>query len=79
MPDQLLFTMEVTLNGTMAGVLCTLVALGFVLIHKASGIFNSAQGVMVLSDRVVVMAYGQKIGSGMTDDLRNNPAGVSYV
>ncbi|AZQ67053.1 branched-chain amino acid ABC transporter permease [Silicimonas algicola] len=48
MPDQLLFAMEVTLNGLMAGVLYSLVALGFVLIFKASGIFNYAQGVMAL-------------------------------
>jgi branched-chain amino acid transport system permease protein len=36
------------LNGLMAGVLYALVALGFVLIFKASGIFNYAQGVMAL-------------------------------
>ncbi|MBJ6372795.1 branched-chain amino acid ABC transporter permease [Sedimentitalea arenosa] len=48
MPEQLLFAMEVTLNGLMAGVLYALVALGFVLIFKASGIFNFAQGVMAL-------------------------------
>lgn len=48
MPDQLLYAMEVTLNGLMAGVLYSLVALGFVLIFKASGIFNYAQGVMAL-------------------------------
>jgi len=48
MPDQLVFAMEVFLNGLMAGVLYALVALGFVLIYKASGIFNYAQGVMAL-------------------------------
>lgn len=48
MPDQLIFGMEVFLNGLMAGVLYALVALGFVLIYKASGIFNYAQGVMAL-------------------------------
>jgi len=48
MPDQLLFAIEVTLNGLMAGVLYSLVALGFVLIFKASGVFNYAQGVMAL-------------------------------
>jgi branched-chain amino acid transport system permease protein len=40
--------MEVFLNGLMAGVLYALVALGFVLIYKASGIFNYSQGVMAL-------------------------------
>ena len=48
MPEQLILSMEVTLNGLMAGVLYALVALGFVLIYKASGIFNYAQGVMAL-------------------------------
>lgn len=48
MPDQLIYAMEVALNGLMTGVLYSLVALGFVLIFKASGIFNFAQGVMAL-------------------------------
>ncbi|MGN0931962.1 branched-chain amino acid ABC transporter permease [Falsigemmobacter intermedius] len=48
MSDTILYAMEVTLNGLMAGVLYALVALGFVLIFKASGIFNYAQGVMAL-------------------------------
>lgn len=39
---------EIFLNGLMAGVMYSLVALGFVLIFKASGIFNFAQGVMAL-------------------------------
>ena len=42
------YAVEVFLNGLMAGVLYALVALGFVLIFKASGIFNYAQGVMAL-------------------------------
>ena len=48
MPEQLIWGMEVFVNGLMAGVLYALVALGFVLIYKASGIFNYAQGVMAL-------------------------------
>lgn len=48
MPTELLYAIEVVLNGLMAGVLYALVALGFVLIFKASGIFNYAQGVMAL-------------------------------
>ena len=48
MPDQLIYGIEVFFNGLMAGVLYSLVALGFVLIYKASGIFNYAQGVMAL-------------------------------
>ncbi|MEO0772118.1 MAG: branched-chain amino acid ABC transporter permease [Pseudomonadota bacterium] len=48
MPEQFIWGMEVVVNGLMAGVLYALVALGFVLIFKASGIFNYAQGVMAL-------------------------------
>lgn len=42
------FVIEVTLGGLLAGVMYSLVALGFVLIYKASGVFNYAQGSMVL-------------------------------
>src|SRR5437870_7756383 len=42
------FFVEVLLGGILAGMLYSLVALGFVLIYKASGVFNFAQGVMVL-------------------------------
>jgi branched-chain amino acid transport system permease protein len=40
--------LEVLIGGLLAGVLYSLVALGFVLIFKASGVFNFAQGAMVL-------------------------------
>ena len=42
------FFLETTLGGLMVGMLYALVALGFVLIFKASGVFNFAQGAMVL-------------------------------
>ena len=42
------FFAEVVINGLLTGVMYSLVALGFVLIFKASEIFNFAQGVMVL-------------------------------
>ncbi len=45
---EFLYGIEVFVNGLMAGVMYSLVALGFVLIFKASGIFNYAQGVMAL-------------------------------
>jgi branched-chain amino acid transport system permease protein len=48
MSADFLYGIEVIINGLMAGVLYALVALGFVLIFKASGIFNFAQGVMAL-------------------------------
>ena len=42
------FFLETLIGGLMAGMLYSLVALGFVLIFKASGVFNFAQGAMVL-------------------------------
>ncbi|PKP73452.1 MAG: branched-chain amino acid ABC transporter permease [Alphaproteobacteria bacterium HGW-Alphaproteobacteria-6] len=57
MTDQLLFAAEVTLNGLMAGVLYALVALGFVLIFKASGIFNYAQGVLALFAALTLVGF----------------------
>src|SRR5216683_35033 len=42
------FLLEVIIGGLLTGIMYSLVALGFVLIYKASGIFNFAQGVMVL-------------------------------
>jgi branched-chain amino acid transport system permease protein len=43
----LAFFLEVLAGGLLAGVMYALVALGFVLIYKASGVFNFAQGAMV--------------------------------
>ena len=42
------FFLETLFGGLMSGMLYSLVALGFVLIYKASGVFNFAQGAMVL-------------------------------
>ena len=42
-----IFFIEVLAGGLLAGVMYALVALGFVLIYKASGVFNFAQGAMV--------------------------------
>jgi branched-chain amino acid transport system permease protein len=42
------FLLEVIIGGLLSGVLYSLVALGYVLIYKASGVFNFAQGTMVL-------------------------------
>ena len=120
--------LETIIGGLMSGMLYSLVALGFVLIYKASGVFNFAQGAMVLfaalamepqvllldepmagmnveekqdmcrfvldvndefgttvvliehdmgvvmdiSDRVVVLDYGKKIGDGTPDEVRSN-------
>src|SRR5208283_779584 len=41
------FFFEVLIGGLLSGVMYSLVALGYVLIYKASGVFNFAQGAMV--------------------------------
>ena len=43
-----IFFSEVVIGGVLTGIMYSLVALGFVLIFKASGVFNFSQGVMVL-------------------------------
>ncbi len=57
MSPEFLYTIEVILNGLMAGVMYSLVALGFVLIFKASGIFNYAQGVMALFAALTLVGF----------------------
>jgi branched-chain amino acid transport system permease protein len=46
--EDYIFFGEVVISGLLTGVMYSLVALGFVLIFKASGVFNFAQGIMVL-------------------------------
>ena len=48
MIDYPVFFIEVVVAGLLTGIMYSLVALGFVLIFKASGVFNFAQGAMVL-------------------------------
>ncbi|CAA6605088.1 putative branched-chain amino acid permease protein (ABC superfamily, membrane) [Rhodospirillaceae bacterium LM-1] len=48
MTSDLNFFFEVLFGGLLSGIMYSLVALGFVLIYKASGVFNFAQGSMVL-------------------------------
>ena len=57
MYQQFLYALEVSLNGLMTGVLYALVALGFVLIFKASGVFNYAQGVMALFAALTLVGF----------------------
>ncbi len=53
------FFLETMLGGLMAGMLYALVALGFVLIFKASGVFNFAQGAMVLFAALAMARFAE--------------------
>jgi len=53
------FFLEALLGGLMAGMLYSLVALGFVLIFKASGVFNFAQGAMVLFAALAMARFSE--------------------
>ncbi|MBK0391647.1 branched-chain amino acid ABC transporter permease [Ramlibacter algicola] len=53
------FFLETLLGGLMAGMLYALVALGFVLIFKASGVFNFAQGAMVLFAALAMARFSE--------------------
>ena len=54
------FLTEVLFGGIAAGLMYSLVALGFVLIFKASGVFNFAQGVMVLFSALTLVGLMEK-------------------
>src|SRR5512145_2437675 len=53
------FFLETLLGGLMAGMLYSLIALGFVLIYKASGVFNFAQGAMVLFAALAMARFSE--------------------
>ncbi|KQU68398.1 MULTISPECIES: branched-chain amino acid ABC transporter permease [unclassified Rhizobacter] len=53
------FFLETLFGGLMAGMLYALIALGFVLIYKASGVFNFAQGAMVLFAALAMARFSE--------------------
>ena len=55
------FFLETLFGGLMAGMLYSLIALGFVLIYKASGVFNFAQGAMVLFSALAMARFAEWI------------------
>ena len=64
------FFLETLIGGLMAGMLYALVALGFVLIYKASGVFNFAQGAMVLFAALAMARFSEWIPKWLgTDSL----------
>ena len=55
------FFLETLLGGLMVGMLYSLIAIGFVLIYKASGVFNFAQGAMVLFAALAMARFAEWI------------------
>ncbi len=68
------FFLETLFGGLMAGMLYSLVALGFVLIFKASGVFNFAQGAMVLVAALSMARFSEWIPAwtGLESKLLSN-------
>jgi branched-chain amino acid transport system permease protein len=62
------FFIETLIGGLMAGMLYSLVALGFVLIFKASGVFNFAQGAMVLFAALAMARFSEWFNAALGGD-----------
>ncbi len=81
------FFLETLIGGLMAGMLYSLVALGFVLIYKASGVFNFAQGAMVLFAALAMARFAEwlPVYAGITSPVAANliafvlAAGVMFI
>ena len=76
--------LETLFGGLMVGMLYSLIALGFVLIYKASGVFNFAQGAMVLFAALAMARFAQWIPklTGLDNKLIDNTlafAGAALV
>ena len=62
MSGELLFALELGISGLLVGVMYALVALGFVLIYKASAVFNFAQGAMTLFAALALVGFIPYVG-----------------
>jgi branched-chain amino acid transport system permease protein len=62
MASDLLFAVELGVSGLLVGVMYALVALGFVLIYKASAVFNFAQGAMTLFAALALVGFIPYLG-----------------
>lgn len=60
--NDLLFGIELFVSGLLVGVMYSLIALGFVLVYKASGIFNFAQGAMTLFAALALVGVLPHVG-----------------
>jgi branched-chain amino acid transport system permease protein len=71
------FFLEVLVGGLLSGVMYSLVALGFVLIYKASGVFNFAQGAMVFFAALTFVGF-QELLPGLLG-LHPGSSGVFWI
>jgi hypothetical protein len=62
MSGELFFALELGVSGLLVGVMYSLVALGFVLIYKASAVFNFAQGAMTLFAALALVGFIPYVG-----------------
>ena len=73
------FFLETLIGGLMTGMLYSLVALGFVLIFKASGVFNFAQGAMVLLAALAMARFSEWIPHGLGFDSKLLANALAFV
>lgn len=66
MPPDLAFGVELLVSGLLVGVLYAMVALGFVLIYKASDVFNFAQGSMTFFAALALVSFLPRLGWGLS-------------
>jgi branched-chain amino acid transport system permease protein len=73
------FFLETLFGGLMAGMLYSLIALGFVLIYKASGVFNFAQGAMVLFAALAMARFAEWFPKWFGFDNHLLAIGLAFV
>jgi branched-chain amino acid transport system permease protein len=73
------FFLETLIGGLMTGMLYSLVALGFVLIFKASGVFNFAQGAMVLFAALAMARFSEWAPKLLGLDSKLLANGLAFV
>ncbi|HET7795087.1 MAG TPA: branched-chain amino acid ABC transporter permease [Rhizobacter sp.] len=73
------FFLETLFGGLMAGMLYALIALGFVLIYKASGVFNFAQGAMVLFAALAMARFSEWIPKLLGFESKLVANGLAFI
>ena len=67
-----MYLLELGINGALAGLMYSLVAMGIVLIYKSSSVPNLAQGALTMVGAYVVLAFADGVGAA---DVGRHPAG----